>query len=42
MTPGEAGGKVLIGPQEVPGGSWIANGLDPQGALFALVAPVRQ
>jgi len=26
---------------EVPGGSWIINGIDPQGALFALVAPKR-
>lgn len=37
----EAGGKVVHGPQEVPGGSWIVNALDPQGALFALVAPKR-
>jgi predicted enzyme related to lactoylglutathione lyase len=25
----------------VPGGSWILHCLDPQGALFALVAPNR-
>ena len=36
-----AGGKVVNGPMEVPGGSWIVNGIDPQGALFALVAPKR-
>ena len=36
-----AGGKVVNGPMEVPGGSWIVNALDPQGALFALVAPRR-
>jgi predicted enzyme related to lactoylglutathione lyase len=36
-----AGGKVVHGPQEVPGGSWIVNGIDPQGAPFALVAPKR-
>jgi predicted enzyme related to lactoylglutathione lyase len=36
-----AGGQVLFGPSEVPGGSWIINALDPQGALFALVAPRR-
>ena len=30
------GGKVLNGPMEVPGGSWIVNGLDPQGAAFSL------
>ncbi|WP_394789447.1 VOC family protein [Rhodoferax sp.] len=33
------GGKVLNGPHEVPGGSWIANCIDPQEALFALVGP---
>jgi predicted enzyme related to lactoylglutathione lyase len=37
----EGGGKVLVGPQQVPGGSWIANGIDPQGAFFAMVAPQR-
>jgi hypothetical protein len=36
-----AGGKVVNGPMEVPGGSWIVNAVDPQGALFALVAPKR-
>ena len=36
-----AGGRVVNGPMEVPGGSWIINGIDPQGALFALVAPKR-
>lgn len=30
------GGKILIGPMEVPGGDWIAHGLDPQGAMFAV------
>lgn len=35
------GGKVVNGPMEVPGGSWIVNAVDPQGALFALVAPKR-
>jgi predicted enzyme related to lactoylglutathione lyase len=37
----EGGGKVLTGPMEVPGGSWIVNCTDPQGAVFALVAPKR-
>lgn len=32
-----AGGQVLNGPMEVPGGDWIVQGLDPQGAMFALV-----
>ena len=36
-----AGGKILFGPMEVPGGSWVVQGLDPQGAVFALVAPKR-
>lgn len=35
------GGKVVMGPMQVPGGSWIMNGIDPQGAYFALVAPMR-
>lgn len=34
-------GKVLNGPMEVPGGSWVANCLDPQGAPFSLVAQKR-
>jgi predicted enzyme related to lactoylglutathione lyase len=34
-----AGGKTLNGPHEVPGGSWIIQGQDPQGAMFALVGP---
>ncbi len=32
----EAGGKVINGPMEVPGGGWIVNGVDPEGAMFAL------
>jgi len=35
------GGQVINGPMQVPGGSWIINGLDPQGAMFALVAPKK-
>jgi hypothetical protein len=34
-------GKVLNGPMEVPGGSWIIQCSDPQGAMFALVGPQR-
>ena len=37
----EHGGRILNGPHQVPGGSWILHCLDPQGALFALVAPNR-
>jgi predicted enzyme related to lactoylglutathione lyase len=32
-----AGGRVLNGPMEVPGGSWIVQLLDPQGGAFAVV-----
>ena len=35
------GGQVLTGPHQVPGGGWIVQGMDPQGAMFALVAPAR-
>jgi uncharacterized protein len=31
------GGQVIHGPTQVPGGSWIVQGIDPQGAIFALV-----
>lgn len=31
-----AGGRVLNGPMEVPGGDWIVQCMDPQGAAFAL------
>lgn len=30
-------GQVLNGPHEIPGGDFTINGMDPQGALFALV-----
>jgi predicted enzyme related to lactoylglutathione lyase len=33
----DAGGKIMMGPMEVPGGDWIIQGMDPQGAFFALV-----
>lgn len=35
------GGQVLMGPTEVPGGSWIVQAMDPQGAAFALVSAQR-
>jgi predicted enzyme related to lactoylglutathione lyase len=31
------GGHVINGPMEVPGGDWIVQGIDPQGAMFSLV-----
>lgn len=33
-----AGGKVLMGPHQVPGGSWIITATDPQGAMFCLLS----
>lgn len=33
------GGQVLVGPIQVPGGTWIVHALDPQGAAFALSGP---
>ena len=36
-----AGGQVLMGPHEVPGGSFIAQCLDPQGAMFGMVGRQR-
>jgi predicted enzyme related to lactoylglutathione lyase len=33
----EGGATILMGPMEVPGGAWVIQGLDPQGAMFALV-----
>jgi predicted enzyme related to lactoylglutathione lyase len=32
-----AGGQIMNGPMEVPGGDFIITGLDPQGAVFSLV-----
>jgi len=29
-------GRILNGPMQVPGGDWIIQGMDPQGAMFAL------
>lgn len=31
------GGQILYGPIEVPGGAWIVQCLDPQGAIFAMM-----
>lgn len=30
------GGQVVNGPMEVPGGDWVAQCTDPQGAMFAV------
>lgn len=34
---GEKGGQIVNGPMEIPGGDFSLNGVDPQGAFFALV-----
>jgi predicted enzyme related to lactoylglutathione lyase len=31
------GGQVINGPMQVPGGDWIVQAIDPQGAMFSLV-----
>ena len=36
------GGKVMMGPHEVPGGDWIVVATDPQGAAFGVVGPQGQ
>jgi predicted enzyme related to lactoylglutathione lyase len=48
VSKAKASGATLInGPSEVPGGDWVAQFIDPQGALFAVhalkadVAPTR-
>jgi predicted enzyme related to lactoylglutathione lyase len=38
---GRAGGSIKMGPMQVPGGLWVVQAQDPQGAFFALVAPKR-
>jgi uncharacterized protein len=34
-----AGGAVVMGPHEVPGGGWMIQAIDLQGGKFALVGP---
>jgi len=36
------GGTIVNGPMEVPGGDWVLNAIDPQGAGFALHAKKAQ
>lgn len=31
------GGQIVNGPMAVPGGGWVIQGIDPQGAMFALL-----
>jgi predicted enzyme related to lactoylglutathione lyase len=36
-----AGGTIMMGPHQVPGGQWILQCTDPQDAYFALLARNR-
>jgi predicted enzyme related to lactoylglutathione lyase len=36
-----AGGRLLNGPMEVPGGSWVAMALDVEGVPFAVHEPAK-
>jgi predicted enzyme related to lactoylglutathione lyase len=38
---GQGGGRILNGPNQVPGGAWVVQALDPQGAVFSLVSGQR-
>jgi predicted enzyme related to lactoylglutathione lyase len=38
----ERGGQVVHGPMEVPGGAWIVQARDPQGAAFAMISRHHQ
>ncbi len=35
------GGSLIMGPMEVPGGSWVLQAVDPEGAHFALISQTR-
>jgi uncharacterized protein len=35
------GAKIITDPMEVPGGAWVINAIDPQGAAFSLVSMKR-
>jgi uncharacterized protein len=34
----KGGGKIAMGPHQVPGGQWIVSAFDPQGASFQLIS----
>jgi predicted enzyme related to lactoylglutathione lyase len=36
-----AGGEVVMGPMQVPDGSFVIQGRDPEGTMFALVSQTR-
>lgn len=36
-----AGGQVVMGPHQVPGGQWIVSAMDPQGGNFQLLSATK-
>lgn len=36
-----AGGKIAMGPHQVPGGHWIVSAFDPQGGSFQLLSATK-
>ncbi|MXO47746.1 VOC family protein [Erythrobacter vulgaris] len=34
-----SGGQVVNGPMEIPGGEYVCQGFDPQGAFFSIIGP---
>jgi uncharacterized protein len=37
----KAGGKIAMGPHQVPGGQWIVSAFDPQGGNFQLISTTK-
>jgi predicted enzyme related to lactoylglutathione lyase len=37
----QRGATVVNGPMEVPGGAWIVQALDPQGAFFSVISATK-
>jgi uncharacterized protein len=37
----KAGGKIVMGPHQVPGGQWIVQCIDPQGVHFQLLSATK-
>jgi uncharacterized protein len=37
----KGGGKIAMGPHQVPGGQWIVMALDPQGGSFQLLSQTK-
>ncbi|WP_265587239.1 VOC family protein [Sphingomicrobium arenosum] len=35
----DEGGQIINGPMEIPGGEFVFQGLDPEGAMFSLLGP---